>query len=335
MAKKKAAPKAAKKTTPKKSAKKKAAPKKPAAKAAKPAAKKPAAKKKNNEFDHRLKSLQKHWKGAKENAGDFENLDAGGYVCWLNAEIGESANGRLQVTWRHQVAQREHEQAGFIQPSWTGLEKAENLVWLARTLSKLEYELDDLEITEIADIVAEINENPPLVRITVRENEGSDGNVYTNVYIQKVLDVDDYDDLIDPFSKVPAAADEPDPASDEDEAEAEAEAEEEDEVSWAAMGASVDSEEEGFEESMAAMTEAAGDADLDPDDFASWEVLGEALDAGGGEIAVGSNVWCIHKKRPFEGEVTEIDGDKATVQDGDGNEIEVELSRLEVLGVPF
>jgi hypothetical protein len=84
-----------------------------------------------------------------------------------------------------------------VQTSWSSLDDPDKMKWANRAFAALEYEVEDPE--SIADICDELEENPALVRIGVKE--GSNGGVFANIL--KRLDPNDFDDLIAPTFETP------------------------------------------------------------------------------------------------------------------------------------
>lgn len=149
-------------------------------------------KEKKSVFASKLKSMRKNWTSAREEAksSGFDNLPEGPYVGWLvDAELCESQNGRLQIKWVFKVARGD--EAGRTQTSYDGLENADSLVWLGRKLARFDIDIESMELDELESILKELVEREALVRFRVKEK-----GEFTNVYVDRVVDPDDYDDLL-------------------------------------------------------------------------------------------------------------------------------------------
>jgi len=276
-------------------------------------------------FANQLADLQEDWDDMTEDGSyqsDFQDLAPGTYIAWLiGAELGESQAGRLQVAWTFRVARGDS--AAEEQMSWQGLDRGkESLQWLARDLAKLDYEIESFDFGELETYLEDIESNPPLVQINVKEKDG-----YTNVRLQKTVDENDFDDLIFPDEDVDADGDEePEakprqtkkkppakkkatkgggstkkkaasgggkkstkkapakkkPATKKKKAP-EPEPEPEEDLTFASLGETIDNEEDEDGEALKALQKGAKECDLDEDAYATWAELGEAIDEAADE----------------------------------------------------
>ena len=135
-----------------------------------------------------LKALTKGFNKAKETAGDgdFPCLPVGSYVGRLSGEIVESnSSGRVQCNWCYEVTEGEH--TGFKQLSYQGLDTDIGQKIFAQTLMKLEYDLNEVNPEDWPGIMSDISDGEPLVRFVRKDNE-SNGQVYNNVRLDKLLE---------------------------------------------------------------------------------------------------------------------------------------------------
>lgn len=206
----------------------------------------------------KLKAMKKYWAGAKEDAesGDFPSVPDGTYLFWVTTdELHESgSSGRTQFGAKYTVARGEH--AGTCVTDFISIDDADALVWCARWLARMEYEVGD-DLTDLPAILAEITENVPLIKATVKNK---DGFCNLQTFSIKIEDPMSYDELV-PLGGASETGTTTSTASE----------------SWADAGKAVeegDDEDGSREKDM--LVKAKG-FDLEPDDF-SWSALGIELD---------------------------------------------------------
>ena len=171
-------------------------------------------------FQSRLKKLNGAWESAKQTANDmpsFAEVPDGRYVCKLTgAEIGESAGGRLQVGWVWKIVDNDSEYRGQDLRDYDGLETEENLVWLQKKLERLNYEVDDLNIEELPELLKELVSQGITARIRAKTK-----GEFQNLLIDRVLEDYDAEPLAEEDAPKGKAKSKPAKADDDDEDEEE------------------------------------------------------------------------------------------------------------------
>lgn len=119
---------------------------------------------------------------ALKESGDFNDVELapGRYVCIVKGGRGIEAKGTPKIVIDLEVA-GEAEQAGGRISVWYGLDE-EKAQWLLRDLTKLGYEIEDLDEDRLAEILEELETNQPVVRVTAKKSGD-----YTNYRIDKLL----------------------------------------------------------------------------------------------------------------------------------------------------
>ena len=151
------------------------------------AIKRPESNKPAKGFTNRLKNMGRAWKTAKHRAqheatGGMDDLADGSYICVVTkARLNESASsGRLQISWEYTIL--EGENRGRIIYEHAGLETEDNLMWTARRLAQLGYDISDMEIGEIETVLSDVIDEKIKVRVGLRTN-----GEFRNVRVQKNL----------------------------------------------------------------------------------------------------------------------------------------------------
>lgn len=134
------------------------------------------------------------WAGAKEKASQstgFAEFEDGRYLARLvSAEIGEAkSSGRLQVVWQWKFAEEPYK--GQSKFAYDGLETADNLMYVARAISKFGYEVPD-DLGELEALLNAIVNEKPLCRIRLKTNGD-----FQNVYIDTTIDPADEQSALD------------------------------------------------------------------------------------------------------------------------------------------
>lgn len=178
----------------------------------------------------RLKALKESWNSGKEESkktGGATTLSDGRHLCKLtDASLLEGNKGPFV---KFEFTAVEGDEIGEKGVRNCGLDSEDRIVYLQRDLRRLGVEVDDFDIEQLPDILAELAGQAPGVRVTVKTNEGSDGKMYSNCYIDKLVALDGSE------GEAPAEA----------EAEAEPEAEAETEEAPAETEAEAEAEPEG------------------------------------------------------------------------------------------
>jgi hypothetical protein len=116
-------------------------------------------------------------------SGDFNDvvLENGRYVCIVRKGRALEAKGNPKLVLDLEVA-GEAEQAGGRISVWYTLTD-DKMHYLLRDLTKLGYDIAELDEDVLADIIDDLTENNPVVRITAKNNGEN-----VNYYIDKRLD---------------------------------------------------------------------------------------------------------------------------------------------------
>jgi hypothetical protein len=238
------------------------------------------------------------WKKAKNRAATeksaFDEIEDGRYLARLDGyEIGESkSSSRLQLMTAWKIVEGDYK--GQVKRNYDGLETEDNLVYVAKLVSRLGYEAPD-DLDDLEALMKEIVGEKPLARIRLKTR-----GEFQNVYVDQVFDKDNEEEILE------EAASEGD-EEEEEESESE-EAEEESE------------EEESEEESEEAEEEEEAEEDEESEE--EEEV----------ELAVGTRVAVTSGGKKKDGKVIEIldKEDKVRVKLDDGGKIiRVKIDELE------
>lgn len=202
----------------------KAAPNKGPTKAT-PEAKAPPA----SPFAKRLANMKKAWADKKEEAkatgGGGVNVPPDFYICRLTDGTIREAGSNDELHMVLQFTVLEGEQTGEQIPLWDNIQNPERLVYAMRDLRRLNVDTDEMDITDIEEVLKQLIESAPVVRLKVAQN-----GEYTNVYINKVIE--DYEGAGETAPEAEQVA--------EPEAEPEAEAEQEAEPEAEATGEEIE-----------------------------------------------------------------------------------------------
>lgn len=214
-----------------------AAPAKPAAAAPKPAAPaKPAGKPvlQPTAMQKRLKALRDVWNAAKEESkkpgmGGGTTLTVGKHICRLtDCKLNEGDKGPY-VLFEFTCVDEADTEIGEKAVRFSGMDTEDRVVYLQRDLRKLGIDVDEFEIDQLEGVLTQLLEEAPTVQLQVKENEGSDGKMYTNVYVNKLVNLNGEEAPVEEVvGEEPAAEGEEAPA--EETVEGEPEAEESQEV---------------------------------------------------------------------------------------------------------
>lgn len=147
----------------------------------------------------KIKGMAGAWNQARkdvgEGFGDFVPVDKGSYHMQLvKAEIGDFGDERkLMHKWC--VVANDDGNNGKICTDFEGIDDPDRLVWLMRMLQALGVDLDECEVDTEDDLIAIFNDliaERTVAKVRVTEKGG-----YTNMRVQKVVEIDD-GDLVDP-----------------------------------------------------------------------------------------------------------------------------------------
>jgi FKBP-type peptidyl-prolyl cis-trans isomerase len=184
-------------------------------------------------YNRRLKNMGKLWKRAKKNEpslpGGRSSIPDGTYIAQLTgAEIRESSNGNLGVSWEWTIVE-EGEQTGSTSFQWTGIAEEEQLVWFIRHLRRLGVDTDAIDIADLEQLQALLDEilgQKITARLRLKLNAKTD---FQDVRIVKLVDSDEAAGGDDDEKE--EEDDEDSEEEEEDESEEEEEEEEEEEKS--------------------------------------------------------------------------------------------------------
>jgi len=189
----------------------------------------------------KLDAAKKLWKTAKTAAdadrGGFTDIDDGRYLARLmKTEVTESkSSGRLQVAWTYKIVEGDFENE--LKMSFDGIETAQNLEFLARTMKRFGFTTLPDDLDEVVALLEELSKRKPLCRITLKTR-----GEFQNVYVDKVFDPDDEEEVL---ADAEASEDESEEEeSEEEEEETEEETEEEAEEEEAEEETEEEEEEE-------------------------------------------------------------------------------------------
>lgn len=207
-------------------------PEKKTATATKPSGKTPT----QNIFAKRLAAMNDRWDTAKsessKSGGGGVTVEDGRYNTRLTAaELRDGKDNSIYVLFQFTVV--EGDSTGETIGRIAGFETDDKMIYLQRDLRRLGEDVDDFEIIQLPATLAKLTKNAPGVRLTVKTK-----GEYTNVYIDKLVELED-GGVGEPSATEDETAEE-EPVDEEEETteeadEAEAEAEEtEVEEEWAA-----------------------------------------------------------------------------------------------------
>jgi hypothetical protein len=130
-----------------------------------------------------LKGAKGNWsdqvKQAKENT--FKELPHGIYRCRLSsAEIGESQSENPQITWKYTVVSGT--EIGQTITKWTQLEGENSLYYLAQELIRFGLDPDEIDPSDLPQVLADLVEEAPLVTIKLAPNKKNPE--YTDKWLQ-------------------------------------------------------------------------------------------------------------------------------------------------------
>jgi hypothetical protein len=138
----------------------------------------------------KLDKIKNLWKKANENkskGGSFDELEDGRYLTVItDAEVGESkSSDRLQIMIAFKV--QEGELTGKTKRAYYGLDTEMGVQIAVQTLFRLGIEVEDP--SELEDKLKEAKGK--IVKIQLKTKAGKDGNDYQNVFILKVMGMDE------------------------------------------------------------------------------------------------------------------------------------------------
>jgi hypothetical protein len=299
--------------------------------------------KKGSAFADRLANLGKRWKEAKENpVGAFVDIPPGIYNFQLiGADIRESEN----KSWLHAAFRfaciTEGQYLGCTFVHRCGLEGENSINYLQRDLQRLGVSVEDIELNApeaLEELLEEIAGEEPCIRGKIVEK-----GEFTNLYIQKLLDLDPDD--IPPYTVGGEVASFPpsektDDGSGGDDDDPPVSASSEIEVGDR-VSADFDGDDyEGVVEKVSRGKATVKFDDGDTDTFAvgDLQMVAKASGSAGGpdggvELEVGMSVVFEYRGRDIEGKVVKIDEEKAIahVDTGKSKPSYVDFKDLEVL----
>jgi hypothetical protein len=142
--------------------------------------------------------MKQNWDAATEDAKNFDPGEAdfgfppGSYVARLiKAELTQSqTSGNVQVKWTFRGLAGDID--GTIHSTWENLSTPENFIYLAKKLVRLGYELDEVDVEELPEMLEDISKNQPVVKISVKAN----GDFPPNVYLNQVFEEDAAEEIL-------------------------------------------------------------------------------------------------------------------------------------------
>lgn len=259
-------------------------------------------------WEDRLEELTEEWNQAQEDAKGplFTTLEDGRYIAKLvGTDIGESqSSGRLQVTWIWEIVEGEY--TGEQVRDYDGLENEQNLVYLLRKLAILGYDIDQVNVGDLEEVLEELVAAKPLCRIRLRTRGD-----FQNVYI---------DQMIEARSSSDVSYEEEEEVVEEDEAEEESEELNiEDEDFDFEDGEPIEDIEEFIDEDE--IDKVVGSEEEEDEDDEIEEMEEQAFSAD--DMEVGQRILFDSRGKKVKGEILEIDDDMLTVERDDGRESRV------------
>ncbi|GAG07883.1 unnamed protein product, partial [marine sediment metagenome] len=143
----------------------------------------------------RLKRMSKSWTQARKRAEEesfFTEIPDGMYEAQLiAAQVAESqSSGRLQINWEFTVM--EGEQEGNAIRDYQGIETEDAQVFMCRRLERLGVDTESFDMDELQDILDQVVETNPVCQCQLRTK-----GEFQNMYIRRVLEADDYEEVDD------------------------------------------------------------------------------------------------------------------------------------------
>lgn len=145
----------------------------------------------NNEWASLAKRAGKKFEAAKKIASEGgsanPNVEDGRYIAQLlGFELQKSSAGRDQIKRSFKIT--EGESKGEKLTDYQGLDTDKGISFFMRDIKRLGYEEPE-SLEDCGPIVKEINEEQPMIRITVKNNGD-----FQNVFIDKALSADEVDE---------------------------------------------------------------------------------------------------------------------------------------------
>lgn len=144
---------------------------------------------KKNALETKLAGLDKKWDDAKENpVGVFTSWEDGKYPTQLiEAEIGESQNGRLQVVWGFQNLDSEevdvHKMFDGLDPSVS----EDCFAWLQNHIEALGFTYPD-KISDLPKLLKKMVKADVQVMLQLKTKAGNNGGSFQNTYLNNLIE---------------------------------------------------------------------------------------------------------------------------------------------------
>jgi hypothetical protein len=145
----------------------------------------------SSDIKKKLKKMREAWDNQKEASkrSGFINVDDGSYVCQLTGgELKEDKNDQLGVQLEWSITDGD-ETGEKLTMFFGNIEDEERVIWLQRTLRRLNVEVDEFSPEDIPEILENLLKEAPKARLKV-----STKGDFTNVNVDKLLGDDDDDD---------------------------------------------------------------------------------------------------------------------------------------------
>lgn len=293
-----------------------------------------------------LKKANKSWKkeAAAGKSLGANDIDDGFYIVrWLKGLIEKGDSGlRLKITTKVLDGESKDgvDYTGKKIVKSDGLEGDQSLQYLAKMLSRLGIDPEECDLTDLPEILVELNESKPVMKIQVK-TKGDFQNVYINKLVEDYEDEDGEDEEDEEedakskkgkktapknSSKKPSKKDEEDEDEDEDEDEEDGEDEEEEEEEKPKPESKPKAKPEPKKTAKSKAKAKEEDEDEDEED--------EDEDEEEGTLSVGSIVEFKHKGEILSGKVKEFNAKEAkvrVVQGGKGVVMVVAVDKLTLL----
>ena len=156
------------------------------------------------------KNALKEGRKKYKEGGNYNNVELpkGTYIAAVTGGRGvETSNGPQIVLDLKVGGDCDPEYHGGSVSCWFSLEE-NRIIFLFKTLAKLGYDVDDLDEDTLEEILDELKENKPIVRLKAKKS-----GEYINLNIDKLLDDESYDEL---FAEGGEAAEEEEDDEEED-----------------------------------------------------------------------------------------------------------------------
>jgi hypothetical protein len=151
-------------------------------------------------FGSAVKKFEKQWNTAKkEKVGSMEDsiIPEGDYfvrVASARAGVSKQGKGDPYVSVNFRVVRGP--ETGARLSRYSGIKKDTDIEFLAKDFQRYGYEVEDLQITEIEELVADLNKSKPYLKVQIKHEEYESKKtkkteMSQRVYVQKVVEAKD------------------------------------------------------------------------------------------------------------------------------------------------